>query len=197
MGQNHTSANKSSKAPKHEAPKLATQKLGAQKLDGESTPGEGTVASSVDVERLATSSGVALVGSRGTQARVDTANSRFRYDRPGHIAEAHAERLRQLSQSRAHRDEFALVFDSAARDELATELAEQAVSSMVGAGETWLDTVNAPVEEEEGGPFVETRAEREYVEPKTDTSDNAREAVPTPDAGKFAPFQGVRRGRRP
>jgi len=139
----------------------------------------------------------ARLGIRGTSARVDTANSRFRYDRPGHIAQAHAERLRQLSQSRAGRDEFALVFDSAARDDLAIELAEQAVSSMVGAGGTWLDTVNAPVEEEEGGPFVETRATREQVEPKADTFDNAPDAVPTSNAGKFVPFQGVRRGRRP
>jgi hypothetical protein len=97
-------------------------------------------------------------------------------------------------------DEFALVFDSAGRDDFATELAEQAVTSMVGGGETWLDTLNAQVEEEDGGPFLETRAAREFAsgqEAHDDTEGFLREAVPTPSAGNSAPFEGVRRGRRP
>src|SRR5688572_11461337 len=67
--------------------------------------------------------------SRSVGLRMELAKSRARYDRPGHLADAHAERLRHSSRGRPGRDEFTLVFDLAAADDLATELAEQAVTS--------------------------------------------------------------------
>lgn len=190
MRQNHTSSSKSSKSNQAKAEKrlsgpesstrpTATQPQRAEKKTGATTPG-GEFHQSV-VERL------------------ESAKRRARYDRPGHLADAHAERLLHMSKGRAARDEFALVFDSAASDDLASELAEQAVSSMMGGGETWLDMVDAPVEEDEGGPFLETRGAREFAlgpEAEDDTEGFFREALPTSSAAPPVPFEGVRRRRR-
>lgn len=122
-----------------------------------------------------------------------------RYDRPGHLEDSHAARLLQLSRRRSSREERGFIFGSAASDDLAEELAEQAVSSMVGAGETWLDMVNAPVEEEEGGPFLESPGAREFAAGSEDETEGfLREALPTAIALRFEP-EGVsllRRRRR-
>lgn len=184
MRQNHTSSSKSSKSNSVKAKTL---------LSGP----ESSTRPAATQTQPAVTMGKEFHQSSGERA--DSVKSRARYDRPGHLEEAHAERLLHLSKGRAARDEFALVFDSAASDDLATELAEQAVFSMVGGGETWLDTVNAPVEEEEGGPFLETRGAREFAsgpEAEDDTAGFLREALPTPSAGPAVPFEGVRRRRR-
>jgi hypothetical protein len=185
MRQNHTGPNKSPKPSKRELSKPGALPPAVVRPRA---PGADLEAKALDHAAL------------GIPARLHSTKDRARYDRPGHIADAHAERLLHLSQRRSGRDEFTLVFDSAAGDDLATELAEQAVTSMVGGGETWLDTVNAQVEEEEGGPFLETRADREFAsgpEAEDGTQGFLREALPTPSAGNSVHFEGVRRGRRP
>lgn len=122
---------------------------------------------------------------------------RVRYDRPGHLAAIHADRLRHMSQGSSARDEFELVFDSAAGDDFATELAEQAVRAMAGGGGTWLDTINAQVDEEEGGPFLEPHAGREFASRlHVDRAVPPGEAVPTPGAGNFGPPDTLRRRGR-
>lgn len=113
------------------------------------------------------------------------ARDKTRFDRPGHIAPEHASRLLLLSSKSAKRDEFEMLFDAAANDELATELGEFAVTAMGGGGETWLDMVNAPSEEEEGGPFLETRSAREFAAGSDEDSEGFfREALPTSSAAR-------------
>jgi hypothetical protein len=120
-----------------------------------------------------------------------------RFDRPGHIAEQHASRLLHLSRGNAKRDEFEMIFDSAAHDDLATELGEFAVTSMVGGGETWLDKVNAPSEEEDGGPFLETGGEQEFATGSDEESDGyLREALPTSSASRPESVLTMRSRRR-
>lgn len=191
MRQNHTSSSKSSKSNHAKAETL---------LSG---PESSTRPAASQTQRAAEKKAGAINSSgefhQSVVERVDSVKRRARYDRPGHLEEAHAERLLHMSARRTSRDEFALVFDSAASDDLATELAEQAVSSMMGGGETWLDMVDAPVEEDDGGPFLETRGAREFAagpEAEDDTAGFMREALPTPSARPPAAFEGVRRGRR-
>jgi hypothetical protein len=121
-----------------------------------------------------------------------------RFDRPGHISKEHASRLWELSHTHARRSESDRAFDSASGDDLANELGELAVASMVGGGETWLDVINAPSEEEEGGPFLETRSAREFgVDPEEDLDGFLREALPTSSAARQESeiFVAKRRGR--
>lgn len=191
MRQNHTRPNKSSKPSKKDAVESLLVQPRRARAKPKPVPGE--------IQR-AVGSRVNIAPGLNSAAEISAARSRLRYDRPGHLEDAHADRLRHLSQRRAGRDEFAMVFDAVDGDELATELAEQAVTSMVGGGDTWLDTVNAQVDEEEGGPFLETRASKEFAsgpESEDETAGFLREALPTPSAGNSVPFEGVRRGRRP
>ena len=103
-----------------------------------------------------------------------------RFDRPGHLAEDHAQRLLRMSKRRAPDDSaFLMANKGSTDDELAEELAEQAVSAMTG-GDTWMEFVDKTVDEDEGGPFVETPASREYARGSDQDVDGfLREALPT------------------
>lgn len=121
-----------------------------------------------------------------------------RFDRPGHISKEHASRLWELSHTHARRSESERAFDFARADDLANELGELAVTSMMGGGETWLDVINAPSEEEDGGPFLETRSAREFaVDSEEDLDGFLREALPTSSAARQESeiFSARRRGR--
>lgn len=121
-----------------------------------------------------------------------------RFDRPGHLSKEHASRLRELSHGHTRRGEGERAFESARGDDLANELGELAVTSMIGGGQTWLDVINAPSEEEEGGPFLETRSAREFaVDPEEDLDGFLREALPTSSAARQESeiFAAKRRGR--
>lgn len=104
-----------------------------------------------------------------------------RYDRPGHLADDHAQRLLGLSKRRRPDDvAFLLANKGNSDDDLAEELAEQAVSAMTTGGDTWMEFMDKTVEEEEGGPFIETRASREFARGSEEEVDGfLREALPT------------------
>lgn len=183
------------------SPSVAGVNVGAAGTSGRATPRPS--------ERDGGGKRLAEAAIGGVDGRIGQVKSRVRFDRPGHLADAHAARLLEMSRGRVRRDEFALVFESAAFDDLATELAEQAVTSMVGGGETWLDTVNAPVEEEDGGPFLEAGGasevgdggdpERGAAPLQSSAAERAHVGEPlvTTDSPNSVPFEGVRRGRRP
>lgn len=103
----------------------------------------------------------------------------LRYDRPGHIDERHAQRLLRLSGQRRD-DDSAFLFENSQDDELATELAEHAVQAMTAGGDSLLDSRDEAVDEEQGGPFLETRASQEFARGGARaTAGFFREALPT------------------
>lgn len=109
-----------------------------------------------------------------------------RFDRPGHLADDHAQRLLRMSKRRPQDDSaFLMANKGTTDDELAEELAEQAVSTMTTGGDTWMDFMDKTVEEEEGGPFIETRASKEFARGSEQEVDGfLREALPTTRSGK-------------
>jgi hypothetical protein len=114
-----------------------------------------------------------------------SARTAVRFDRPGHLADDHAQRLLRLSKRRPP-DDFAFLLASRGNtdDDLAEELAEQAVSAMTTGGDTWMESMDKTVDEEEGGPFVETRASREFARGAEHEVDGfLREALPTTRSG--------------
>lgn len=104
-----------------------------------------------------------------------------RFDRPGHLADEHAQRLLRMSKRRRPDDNaFLMANKGTTDDDFAEELAEQAVSAMTTGGDTWMDAMDETVDEEEGGPFVETRASREFARGSEQEVDGfLREALPT------------------
>jgi hypothetical protein len=86
-----------------------------------------------------------------------------RIDGSGHIDPAHAERLRELSSEGRDVDPRAFVEKSASGDDLAEELGEEAVIAMTTGQDDIPEERDAPVEEEQGGPFVETSAGTEFA----------------------------------
>lgn len=123
-------------------------------------------------------------GERRTKgARPAKRVGRLRYDRPGHLDEGHAERLLRLSGPRGQDRELAFILDDTADDELATELAEHTVLAMTAGGDSLLDSRDEAVEEERGGPFLETRAAQEFARGGARaTAGFFREALPTSGA---------------
>lgn len=109
----------------------------------------------------------------------------IRFDRPGHLADEHAQRLLNMSKRKAPDDvAFLIANRGAPDDQLAEELAEQAVSTMTTGGDTWMDFMDKTVDEEDGGPFVETPASREFARgSEQDVDGFLREALPTTRSG--------------
>jgi hypothetical protein len=125
---------------------------------------------------------------------VSSQQGRARFDRPGHLAEEHAQRLLRMSK-RKPPDDVAFVMANRGNtdDEFAEELAEHAVSTMTTGGDTWMDFMDKTVEEEDGGPFVETRASREFAHGSEHEVDGfLREALPTTRSGVKGRTQGRR-----
>lgn len=86
------------------------------------------------------------------------------YDGAGHMDPAHAKHLLELSrEGKATDDEGAFVKGASTGDDLAQELAEAAVASMTTGEDELGKDLEAPVEEEQGGPFTETSANAEFA----------------------------------
>ena len=104
------------------------------------------------------------------------------YDGAGHMDPKHAEHLLALSrEDRTKDDDAAFVAATSTDDDLAEELAEAAVSSMT-SGEDELGTqLEAEVEEESGGPFVETSGNVEFAggTDESNIAEATREPFPT------------------
>ncbi len=102
-----------------------------------------------------------------------------REDRPGHLDPKHAASLREQS-GKSHDDDRAFVGGKHAKDALAEELGEGAVSAMTSGEDGYTEDLQGEVDEDTGGPFVETSGDKEYAD-GTDGSnpdDAAREPFP-------------------
>jgi hypothetical protein len=96
--------------------------------------------------------------------RVTSEPAPQRYDRPGHLDPAHAERLLELSRAdRDQDDDEAFVRAKTSKDDFAEELGETAVASMTSGEDALTDELEAQVEEETGGPFIETSGNVEFA----------------------------------
>lgn len=86
------------------------------------------------------------------------------FDGAGHMDPAHAQRLLELAREGKDTSEAnAFVAESGTDDDLAEELAEAAVASM-NSGEDQLGSdLEAVVDEDQGGPFVETTGNTEFA----------------------------------
>jgi hypothetical protein len=127
----------------------------------------------------ATSKPKAKASAKVTVGRIDKSPV-SRRDGSGHLNEKYAADLRARSrESAGDRDDGrAFLRTSRSRDGLAEELGEEAVSAM-NSGEGQGDRMtDLEVEEERGGPFVPTSANREFAS-GTDRS-NPRKATREP-----------------
>ena len=96
-----------------------------------------------------------------------------REDRPGHFDPKYAATLRGLSgHSNKDTDERAFVGKSHSRDDLAEELAEEAVVAMTSGEDGLGDDLQSSVAEDSGGPFVGSTGGKEFAE-GTDASNPA------------------------
>jgi hypothetical protein len=182
MRQNHTT---SSKTPR------PTVKARHKRTQGSAEASKTAVSLATKPARVE----VALASTLAAPPR-DGTRVVSRFDRPGHLAREHAERLLRLSRRDVQKDREQ-GFDWGAGDDLAAELGEFAVISMVGGGETWLDLVDGPVEEDDGGPFVETQSSREFAPGSDEDSEGfLREALPTSSALPKGANPEFRRRRR-
>jgi hypothetical protein len=86
-----------------------------------------------------------------------------RYDGSGHINPEHAEHLLQLSKETKEASPEAYIEETETSDDLAEELGEEAVVAMTSGQGEISDERDEPVEEERGGPFIETAASTEFA----------------------------------
>jgi|GEM_PF-1274825 len=113
-----------------------------------------------------------------------------RYDRPGHLDPAHAERLLELARAgREAEDDSAFLRSGAEEDDLANELGQTTVASMTSGEGMLTNELEAPVEEDIGGPFVGTSASEEFAEEadEEDAFDATREPTPVPSPAPDEP----------
>ena len=86
------------------------------------------------------------------------------FDASGHIREAEAQYLLELAHAtQLPESNEAFAVAALTDDDLAEELAEAAVASMTTGEDELTDALAAEVEEELGGPFVETSAGTEFA----------------------------------
>jgi len=120
-----------------------------------------------------------MTQKRSTSATTEPALRR--YDRPGHIDPEHAARLLAKSGAIRARDEpKAFIDPKAVDDDFAEELAETAVSAMTSGEDALGDDLEAQVDEERGGPFIETSGNVEFASgtDESNTADATREPIP-------------------
>ena len=87
-----------------------------------------------------------------------------RQDHPGHLDPAHALSLRANGeQTRNHDDERAFIGGAGAKDGLAEELAEAAVTAMTSGEDELAEELDSVVVEELGGPFVASSGRVEFA----------------------------------
>jgi hypothetical protein len=120
-----------------------------------------------------------------------------RYDRPGHLDPAHAGRLLALARAgREVEDDSAFLRTSAEADDLACELGQTTVASMTSGEGVLTNELEAQVEEDVGGPFVETSASEEFGEEtdEEDARDATREPTPVPSPAPDEPDEPIEPG---
>ena len=103
------------------------------------------------------------------------------FDASGHMDPAERQRLLDLAREGREAEPRGVTAGQLAHDSLGEELGEAAVASMTSGGDELGDDLEAEVEEELGGPFVETSGKTEFAE-GTDESNiegATREPFPT------------------
>jgi len=109
-----------------------------------------------------------------------------RRDGSGHVDPEHAKRLLALSrESREAPDARTFVSEPRSREAIAEEFGEGAVTSMTSGEDSMPDVQDESVDEENGGPFVQTAASEEFAD-GTDESNIAgatREPFPKTSGG--------------
>lgn len=97
------------------------------------------------------------------------------------MAPQEAEHLRQEAQAARAPDDEAFISSTSTNDDLAEELAEAAVAKMTSGQDELVEKLEATVDEENGGPFVETSDDTEFAggTDKSNIRDATREAFPT------------------
>lgn len=85
------------------------------------------------------------------------------FDGAGHMDPKHAERLLELAREGKDKEADAFVESSETTDDLAEELAEAAVANMTSGEEQLTNDLEAVVDEDNGGPFVETSGNTEFA----------------------------------
>lgn len=105
-----------------------------------------------------------------------------RYDGSGHINPEYAEQLRELSKETNEKtDPQSFVEAQSSDDDLAEELGEEAVVAMTTGQDDISEERDTPVDEELGGPFVETSGSTEFAggTDESNIPDATREPFPT------------------
>ena len=103
------------------------------------------------------------------------------FDNQGHIDPRSAERLLGQSANPGGADYLPFIETSESEDDLAEELAEVAVVAMTSGDGRMVEDLNGDVEEDWGGPFVVTSANREFAAGTDDSNipEATREPFPT------------------
>jgi hypothetical protein len=104
------------------------------------------------------------------------------YDASGHLPQNYEQRLvEQARASRATDTDDAFVAAAYTDDDLAEELAEAAVVSMTTGEDELKSQLEAAVDEDVGGPFVETSAGTEFAggTDESNIAEATREPFPT------------------
>jgi hypothetical protein len=86
------------------------------------------------------------------------------YDGSGHMDPEHARRLLEMARDGKVKDDSGAFIDAPqTQDDLAEELAEAAVGSMTSGEDQLGPDLDSVVDEEVGGPFVETSGNTEFA----------------------------------
>jgi hypothetical protein len=104
------------------------------------------------------------------------------FDNAGHLDPFRAMRLLEIAwETRARLPEEAFFAGSAADDDLAQELGEGAVVAMTSGEDIVVEHFNLDVEEDWGGPFVESSASKEFAggTDESNIPEATREPFPT------------------
>lgn len=111
-----------------------------------------------------------------------------RRDATGHLTPKYAADLRKRTLEHAHPDGVAFLGQAKSKDPLAEVLGEDYVAAATTGGDVGLETRNQGLPEDEGGPFVVTRARDEFARgPDASNPKGAtREPFPTARSGEEA-----------
>jgi len=104
------------------------------------------------------------------------------FDNAGHLDPFRAMRLLEIAwETRARAPEEAFVAGSRADDDLAEELGEGAVVAMTSGEGIVVEHFNLDVEEDWGGPFVESTGSKEFAggTDESNIAEATREPFPT------------------
>lgn len=106
---------------------------------------------------------------------------RTRFDNTGHLDPHRVERLSEIAAKRGRREDSAFVAGTEAEDDLAEELGEGVVFAMTTGEDAIGDDFNHDVEEDWGGPFIETPGSKEFAfdVDESNIAEATREPFPT------------------